>query len=155
MLQLNVPIVVGPVGTAVLLVTNLLTAVLLAWRWWKSTEAEKWQATAAVLEKEAGAHRQKADRLDAENRKLIEDNARLSAATDLSSLQRSVEQLSSIRSEEHKAIMEVQRDTNKTLTDLTKSILGLQTHMAQVFDSQVVNFGKVTQCLDGILEKLR
>ena len=83
----SIPVVLGPVGSIVSFILILVSGLLNAYQFRRSTTSEEWRGAALARKEELDAVRERADRLEGENKTMVAALAELKAKTDLTMLQ--------------------------------------------------------------------
>jgi len=155
-------------GAAVLLVLFIVSGVINLVQLLKGREVARWRGLAEAAEKTAGIYekeleivRKRADRVDAENRTLLAENATLHAKTDLSRLQAQSEQFQRDNqvvqqkivdglAEFSRASAERFSDSAIILTKNTEAISELGRHMTSEFEFHKKAFAEISSVLQAI-----
>jgi hypothetical protein len=172
-LQQNFPPAVGPWWvTAILLVLFIASGVINLVQLAKGREVARWKSAAEVAEKTVNLYekqltavRDRADRIDGENKTLLTENATLHAKTDLSRLQAQSEQFQRDNQDVQGRIVsgleQVSRlsaerfaDFGAVLSINTKAISDLGQHMTSEFEFHKKAFADITSVLQAIDRRL-
>ena len=143
----EIPVVLGPLGTYLLVFYSAAATLASVWLVWKTREASHWRGAAQALESELGIMRGRSDRLHGENAKLAEENARLLAATDLTVLTKE-------NQEEHMKIIAALSNVELAVKDNTRALLGFQSQNASAFENISVSLQHVAGSLKAVEARL-
>jgi hypothetical protein len=123
----KIPVVLGQTGTILLGLYSTAVTFLNVWLVWKSREAAHWKGATQALESELSITRGRSDRLTADNTKLVEENTKLKAATDLTSLAQSMNDMSERSQDKYEKVMQA-------INEQTRALLGFQSQNASAFE---------------------
>jgi septal ring factor EnvC (AmiA/AmiB activator) len=159
-------------ATAILLVLFITSGVINLVQLSKGREVARWKSasevaekTVALYEKQLTAVRDRADRIDSENKNLLTENATLHAKTDLSRLQAQSEDFQrdnqKVQSQIVDGLAEVSRlsserfaDFGQILTKNTEIIRELGLHMTSEFEFHKKAFADISSVLQAMDRRL-
>lgn len=161
-LQQTLPVVMGPLGSTLLVSMVLASGALNAYQWRKSSQASQWEGAAMAHKENLDAVTQKCDRLEADNIELVKTSTELKAKTDLSSLERQNLEADRRNQEVHERIVLtlnnlLENSTSRhaqlsaVLLENTHAIKQLGERMANEFELHRGAFANMAMVLNGKL----
>lgn len=160
----SIPVVLGTPGTILLSLVTLASGITNAYQWKKSATAQQWRGAAEAHKANLDAVRERAERVDEENKVLRVLAAELKAKTDLSSLERQNLEADRRNQEVHERIVIGQNtllsntatrsaEIVAALSENTAAIQQMVSGMKQEFEMHRLLFTQMTDALRSMKER--